>query len=134
MNISKRMKNCFLKQIFVSVNHFMQGALFCHPEKFILSPMWDNKISRNVKPLKSEVYRAFSTKILNVANLFDAESGKFLSKAQLDVKFGINLPSDFYLEMKFILKSAKRYLCLPEDALFRCFKPMQPLLIQIQRL
>ena len=49
--IGKKLKNNFWKQIMCSVSPFMQGALFCHPEKLVTAPLWDNpQITRNNKP------------------------------------------------------------------------------------
>ena len=113
----------------------MQGAIYCHPEKFILSPMWDNiMISRNGKPLKHELNRELSSKIVSVSDLFDPESGVMLTKNQIETTFGVDITNDFYLEIKYILKNAKRALGLPGDALIQCFRPMQPLLIHILNL
>ena len=44
VNIGKKIFNNFWKQIFCAVTNFMQGAIFCNPEKTILAPFWDNPI------------------------------------------------------------------------------------------
>ena len=52
-NIGRKLSNYFWNQVFQAVNHFMLGALFCYPEMFIFSPIWDNPmVTRNDKTLK----------------------------------------------------------------------------------
>ena len=48
VNIGKKISNNFWKQIFCAVNNFMQGAIFCNPEKIIIAPFWDNPIIQKI--------------------------------------------------------------------------------------
>ena len=63
VNLGKKMGNKFWKQVFGSVTPFMQGALFCHPEKILTAPLWDNPtITGITNQLKNLHFRIFPTK------------------------------------------------------------------------
>ena len=52
-NIGKKMSNKFWKEVFCTINLFMQGALFCYPDKILTAPIWDNpSILQNNKAVK----------------------------------------------------------------------------------
>ena len=80
-NIGKKMTNKFWKQVLCAVTQFMQGALFCYPEKLLIAPFWENpNISRNNKPIKPSAFPDLSSKIKTMSDLYVSGSGTMLSK------------------------------------------------------
>ena len=62
-SIGKKLKNNFWSQVLGSTTPFMQGALFCHPEKIVIAPFWDNpSITKNNKPIKKSAFPTISKK------------------------------------------------------------------------
>ena len=133
--IGKTFKNEFWKQIFCSVTPFMQGALFCYPEKILIAPIWDNpNILRNNKAIKKSAYPNLSEKLSTMADFFDPQTGTPLSRIEMERKFDINFTEETHLEFQYILRIARRFLGLNDDYRVPVFKPFQPLLINIANL
>ena len=109
--IGKKMENKFWKQVFSAVSPFMQGALFCHPEKLLIAPFWDNpSISRNNKPIKQTAFPNLAHKINPISDFYRPGSGTLLTKAELETNYQITLSEETLLELHYIIKTARRSL------------------------
>ena len=133
--IGKSFKNKFWKQIFCSVTPFMQGALFCYPEKIFIAPIWDNpNITRNNKAIKKSTYPILSQKVSTMSDFFHPESGVLLSRIEIERRFNFVLEEETYLEFQYIFRIARRILGLNDEYKIKNFLPSQPLLINIANL
>ena len=133
--IGKSFENEFWKQIFCSVTPFMQGALFCNPEKILIAPIWDNpNILRNNKAIKKTAYPNLSEKLSTMADFFDPQTGTLLSRAEMERKFKIVFNDETHLEFQYILRIARISLGLNDNDQVPVFQPFQPLLINIANL
>ena len=133
--VGKKVKNNFWKQVFCAVNPIMQGALFCHPEKIVTAPLWDNPlITRNNKPLKGSAYPHLSGKITTMSDFYHPGTSTVLTRAELERRFNMVLAEDTYVEFQYIFKVAKRNLGINDNCKLTTFHPFQPLLIHLANL
>ena len=85
-SLGKKFNNKFWKQVFIGIGPFMQGALFCHPEKLLYAPFWENpNILRNNKPIKTNAFPYLSEKIKTMSDFYKIGTSSFLSKAVLKI-------------------------------------------------
>ena len=111
--IGKKMTNKFWKQIFCSVELFMQGALFSYPEKIQIAPIWDNPlITRNNRAIKKSAFPTLSGKLITVSDFYRPGTGTLLAKAELERGFDIEVTEEDLIEMHFIIKQSRRNLGL----------------------
>ena len=68
--IGKKMGNRFWKEIFLTVGPIMQGAIFCHPEKILISTFWDNPLIVRNKAIKKTDFPEISPKITYFQDFF----------------------------------------------------------------
>ena len=131
-SIGKQFKNNFWKEVFITVDHFMQGALHCIPENFIVAPLWENSmILRNNKPLKATNFQGFNDKVNMVGDLYQPESGEFLTREELERMYQVELSVEKFMELKYIINSTIRSLGIKENSVLTCPRPCQPLLMKI---
>ena len=133
--IGKKMKNKFWKQVFSGVNPFMQGAVFCHPEKIFIAPLWDNPtISRNNKAIKTSAFPNLSHKIKTISDFYQTGTRTLLTKQEIEDKYQIILSEESLVEFHYIIHTTLRSLEINENTLEPIFLPFQPLLINIANL
>ena len=129
------MKNKFWKQVLCAVSPFMQGALFCHPEKLLIAPFWDNpNISRNNKPIKPSAFPNLSVKIKTMSDFYATGSGTMLTKTELENKYQVTISEENLIELHYIIKTARQSLGITDNTSIPTFLPFQPLLINILNL
>ena len=127
-----KLDNGFWKQVFCEVNHFMQGTIFCFPEKIALTPLWDNPmVSRNSKCLSTSSFPELLNRTYIFGDFFHSVTGDILKKAELEQKFDLVLMNETYLELKYILMNTLRQIGMVERCQILCPRPYQPLLISI---
>ena len=132
VRIGKKFDNKFWKQIFCSVVPFMQGALFCYPEKIFIAPIWDNPIIlRNNRAIKKSNYPILSERVSTMSDFYDSENGILLSRLEIEGKFDFVMDEETYIEFQYIFRIARRSLGLNDNNRIVTFQPFQPLLINI---
>ena len=130
-----KIKNNFWKQTLSSVTPFMQGALFCYPEKIVIAPIWDNPIvTRNNKPLKMSDFPGVSHKLYTMSDFYEPGTFHPYSRAEIETKYEININDATLLELHYIFKIARIKLGLGDIHSLPTFLPSQPLLINILNL
>ena len=130
--VGKKIKNLFWKQALSGVFPFMQGGIFCHPEKIFNAPLWDNSmISRNNKAIKASTFPGFSHKIKTISDFFKEGSCDLLTKIELETKYQIELNEEDILEMHYIINTTFRNLGINMRNSSSPFPPTQPLLINL---
>ena len=135
VNIGKKISNNFWKQIFCAVNNFMQGAIFCNPEKIIIAPFWDNPIiQKNNKPIKKSAFPEIAQKVRTVSDFYRPGSHEFLTKKEFDQKYQCEIGEDNLLEIHYILTTAKRGIGINDNNQIMNVLPFQPLLINMVNL
>ena len=113
----------------------MKGALFCSPEKILLSSFWGNPaVTRNNKPIKATNFPNLALKIKDVADFFIPGTNQICTKASLELKCNTILDENSYIEIKYILKSCVEGLGLQLERLPIVHLPSQPLLVNIATL
>ena len=131
--IGKKFKNSFWKEVFCSIKLFMQGALFCYPEKISQAPIWDNPIFlRNNKPIKKTSYSTISFAVNTIDDFYKPGSSSKLSRAEFENKYDVTISDDTLLECHYIFRTARETLGL--NGKCASFYPNQPLLINIVNL
>ena len=135
-NIGKKMSNKFWKDVFCSVTTFMQGALFCYPEKIVSAPFWDNpSISRNNRAIKTTIFPSLAMKISTIADFYIPNTSQLYTKEQFEVRYDVELSDNDFTELKYIIKTAFANLGLRnENNNIFVHLPTQPLLIAILNL
>ena len=129
------MGNLFWREVFVSTMAVMQGAIFCFPEKILLSPFWDNPaLTRNEKPIKGIHFPEISQKIKVLSDFYKPNTNKLFSKQELESRFELNIPENTYTELRFIINSAVQKVGLRPENLPIIQLPQQPLLVNIATL
>ena len=104
-NIGKKMDNRFWKQVLCSVTPFMQGALFCHPEKIVTALFWDNpSITRGNKPIKKSAFPGLSQKNHTISDFYHPGTAMKLNKNELENKYQIAISEDNFMELHYIIK------------------------------
>ena len=106
-NIGKKLKNKFWSQVLCSVTPFMQGALFCHPEKIFISPFWENpSITKNNKPIKKSAFPTISRKINIIADFFHTGcgTGELLTQDEFQQKHDCIIDTETFIELHYIIK------------------------------
>ena len=130
--IGKKFKNKFWKEVFCSVTSYMQGAIFCNPEKILVAPFWDNPtITRNNKPIRKTAFPAVSCKINTISDFYRPGSVIKLSKDELEDTFGVEISDEVFIELHYIIKTVFRSLGMRDICSVATFLPSQPLLINI---
>ena len=130
--IGKKMSNPFWNQVFSGVMPFMQGAIFCHPDKIFVAPFWDNPIiTRNNKAIKPSSFPTFSHKIKTISEFFQAGSNNLLTKLELENTYKIEISEESLLEINYIINTTFRSLGINQMNFVAPFLPIQPLLINI---
>ena len=100
--IGKKIKNKFWKEVFCSVTSYMQGAIFCNPEKILVAPFWDNPtITRNNKPIRKTAFPAVSCKINTISDFYRPGSVIKLSKDELEDTFGVEISDEVFIELHY---------------------------------
>ena len=133
--IGKKLDNKFWNQVLCSVTPFMQGALYCYPEKLFEAPIWDNRnILRNNKPIKKSAFPTISAKINTISELCIPGTGNLYNKAELENNLELVVSDEDWTELKYIIKLANRSLGIQDDHQFTNFLPRQPLLIELLNL
>ena len=133
--VGKNIDNKFWKQVLCSVGLFMQGALFCNPEKIITAPFWDNPlILRNNKAIKYSTFPSLFNKISSIADFYRPGTCTFYTREELMNVFNTDISPETLIEIHFIIKSARRKLGLQNDISTEIVYPFQPLLINLANL
>ena len=128
----KKLSNPFWKQVFSGVMSFMQGAVFCHPEKILIAPFWDNPmIKRNNKAIKSSTFPEISQKIKTISDFYKNGSSNKLSRVELENTFRVMISDETLIEMHFIIDTSFRALGLNVKNFKSPHLPCQPLLINV---
>ena len=131
-SIGKKMKNDFWKGVFCSVDSFMQGAIFCNPEKIVTAPLWDNPmIKRNNKPLKKNAHQLLSSKLSTISDFYQPCTSTMLTRNELENNFDTVVSEDTFIEFQYIIKTATRSLGIQENIGMATLQPFQPLLISL---
>ena len=113
----------------------MQGALFCHPEKLLIAPFWDNpNIKRNNKALKPSAFPNLSLKIKTMSDFYIIGTGTLLTKDELEERFQVEVSEENFIELHYIIKIARQCLEINDDCSIPTFLPYQPLLLNIVNL
>lgn len=132
VNIGKKLKNDFWKQVLSNVTPFMQGAIYMHPEKIILAPLWGNPFFlRNNKKLKITDFPIISKQIQKVADFFEPGTSRLLSRGELEQKYDLTIHETSLIELRFIIKQTIATIGLNIDTLKAPLYPSRPLLIDI---
>ena len=133
--VGKKIENKFWKQVFCSVGLFMQGALFCYPEKLIMAPFWDNPyITRNNRAIKKSIFPALSHKLSSIIDFYRPGTCILYTREELMNVYNVIVTQETITELHYIIKNALRGLGLPENLSFENIHPFQPLLIYIVNL
>ena len=99
--IGKKFTNIFQKQIFCSVLLFMQGALFCYPEKLPISPFRDNpSILQKNRAIKDPSFPNISTKIYTLSDFFVPGSSQMFSKDLVENRYNTQISNEDFAEIK----------------------------------
>ena len=123
-NIGKKMSNKFWKEVFCAVTPFMQGALFCHPEKLLIAPFWDNpNITRNNKAIKPSAFPNLSLKIKTMSDFYLIGTGTLLTKVELEEKFQVEVSEENFIELHYIIKVERQCLEIKNDCSIPTFLP-----------
>ena len=110
----------------------MQGAVFCHPDKIFIAPIWDNPmIKRNKKAIKISTFPDISQRIKTLSDFYKAGSSDKLSKMEMENKFQILINEETLIEMHFIIDSTFRSLGTNARNFESPHLPCQPLLINV---
>ena len=135
LQLGKKMSNQFWKEVFISIPAVMEGALFCSPEKLLLSSFWGNPaVTRNNKPIIPFNFPNLYPQIKTVSDFFDIGTKEFSSKNTLEIRHGVNVEENAYIELKFILKSSFDKLGFKIDKMPVVELPLQPLIVNIATL
>ena len=130
--IGKKLSNKFWKEVLCNVNLFMQGALFCYPEKIFTAPFWDNpNILQNNKAVKKLSFINISSRIKTISDFYEPGTSRLFTKDQFENAHNLQINNDDFLELNYIIKSALRKLGLQDNHDICTFLPSQPLLIDI---
>ena len=106
--IGNKIQCRFWKEIFISVNSFMQGALFCFPENLVISPFWENpSITRNNKVLKNSTFPNISSKIKTISDFFHPGSDVRLTRDELEQKYEVTISNETFYELHHIINIAR---------------------------
>ena len=133
--IGKKLSNIFWRDVFCNITLFMQGALFCYPEKIITAPFWDNpSILQRNKAVKKSSFRNISTKIRTISDFYSPGTNQLYSKDQFESRYRLEISNEDFVELKYIIKVAFRKLGLGDDDNICNFLPYQPLLLNILNL
>ena len=82
--IGRQLNNQFWSQVLCCVAPFMEGAVFCQPQRILSAPFFENTmIGRNGKPLKSKSYPDISRNIKTVSDFYVPGTTLFKSKSEL---------------------------------------------------
>ena len=131
-SLGKKFSNKFWKQVFIAIGPFMQGALFCHPEKLLDAPFWENpNILRNNKPIKTTMFSNLSEKIQTMSDFYAIGTNRFLSKAELENKLEVEISDDNLTELHYIINTSRQKLEIKDDVSTGPQLPAHPLLIAV---
>ena len=84
----------------------MQGAIFCHPEKIVIAPLWDNpNITRNNKAIKKSVFPIISEKLSTIADLYYPGTDQPFSKHELEARYEFEISEESF--WKYVISRAK---------------------------
>ena len=133
--IGKKMSNSFWKEVFCNITLFMQGALFCYPEKILTAPFWDNPsvLQRN-KAIKKSSFKNISSKIRTISDFYIPGTNQLYSKDQFENRYRIQISVEDFIELKYIIKLSYKNLGLKDDNTTYIFLPTQPLLLNVLNL
>ena len=130
--VGKKMNNQFWKQVLCSVTPFMQGAVFCYPDKMLMAPFWDNPIIlRNNRPIKKTVFPTISSKINAISDFYSPGTQNLYTREELENVYNLEVSNESLLEIHYIIKLALRNLGFKDNQSIISFLPTQPLLINI---
>ena len=129
--LGNSMKNTFWKQVFKTVAPIIQGALFCYPDKFILSPLWDNPmILRNNSSLKKANYPLLCN-LNSVADFYHVNSGRLKNRDELEESMRCTIDRQTFIEFHHILSMARQRVGMSDSIRLNHQLPSQPLLVHI---
>ena len=111
----------------------MEGALFTTPEKFLLSPFWDNPlVKRNNRVIKSTSFPSLANCISTVADFFKTGENKMLTYIEFIEKYNTRgFTQEQYIDIWYIITTARQSLGIREENILPKADPMQPLLINL---
>ena len=99
--IGKKMKNPFWKEVFCSAKPTLEGAIFCHPEKLLMSPFWNNTlIKRNNRAIKPTAFPDISSVVTTVGDFYKLGEymwyniPKFTYQSKILLNFKRDLPQN----------------------------------------
>ena len=131
-NIGKKIGNPFWKQVFIAIAPLMQGAIFCSPEKILMSPFWDNSlILRNNRHIKTSSFPAISSKIKTIADFYVNGTNIFATKHELESKYDIEISEENLRELHYIVTITRQRVGVKPNIGTEPYYPTQPLLINI---
>ena len=132
VEIGKKCKNNFWKQILCCAGDFMQGAVFSIPENVIFAPFWNNPIiQKNRKVIKTTDFPEIANKVCLVADFYHQDSGELLTREEFEQKLDCRISYETMIEIHYILNTARAKLGITNNTKFSFSRPMQPLLIKI---
>ena len=133
-SIGKKINNKFWKEVFGTVVSIIQGAIFCHPEKILLTSFWNNPLVTKNRPIKESDFPNISQHFKYFQDFFEVGTKDLVSKAAIEEKCNIQLSLETYIELKYIIKTSLQKIGLRQDNLPLVQLPIQPILINIATL
>ena len=128
--IGKKLENKFWKDILVDMVHFTQGAIFCQPDKILISSFWDNPlVTRNNKSIKKSDFPELISVINSISDFYEPNTNILLSKENLENRLNCHIEQNNYIELRYIIKTALQSVGLRPDNIPVISLPTQPLII-----
>ena len=130
--ISKKLKNIFWRQVFETAIPVTEGAIFCYPEKFIISSFWHNPlVKRKNKPIKETDFPEIVGKIATLSDLLSPGSNVIMEWNEFCLRYQSNISHEKYIDIRYIFKLSLQKLNLPYTRLNCACYPQKPLLIDM---
>ena len=129
---AKLIKNNFWKEVLMSAAPMLEGAIFSFPEKFLLSPFWENPlIKRSNKVIKPNNFPSIANKVTKVGDFFKNGETEIMLLEDFNIKYSTFLTFEQYIDIRYILGTAMHAIGIRKENIIAQNEPSQPLLLNI---
>ena len=129
--LEKKLKNKFWEQVLFSTRSISEGAIFHNPGRLSLSSFWNNQfIKRNNKVITHRDFPELVGTISTLSDFFYPSTNNMMSKDDFCNRYDIDIDTNKYIDIRYIITVALQQLRLPRHKLFNAEYPMKPLLIE----
>ena len=131
VEISKRIKNPFWKQVLFSTLPLTENAIFYYPEKILNTPFFFNPLVVRNRVIKPTDFPELVIPALLLAHFYYPGTNTLMNWNDFQTRYGIVISHDKFIDIRYTINTAISKLNVNQSKLNCANFPLKPILIDI---